>query len=263
MEAEFLRESDVREIVRVLAHLAGSEQDLATKRRVLLEDLAELVDADCWIWLKMGETEAGALPTFAVYLKDGFTEEQFSTYVQAQEHPDMAKLNAPFLAEYAEKGTHLTRLRQQIDEGNLFSSTEVYELWRKADIAPLIFSMRPTSNGQASAVILFRKFDRPLFNERESRIAHILLTEVPWLHDESWPNHPREKISQLSPRLNTVTNLLLQGRSRKNIAGHMKISVHTLNDYVKEVYSRFEVHSQSELIRRFVEGDGGDRPSAA
>jgi DNA-binding CsgD family transcriptional regulator len=263
MEGEFLRESDVRGIVCALAEVGGLEVDLATKRRMLLERLAKLIDADCWFWTMMGEREPGEMATFSVYLKGGFTEEQFAKYIQAQEHPEMAALNAPFMEEFAREGGHITRLRQQIDVENRFPETAVYDLWREADLAPLIFSMRPTSSGQASGVLMFRKFDRPLFTERESRIAHIILTEVPWLHDESWPNHPQQKLAQLSPRLNTVTNLLLQGRARKDIADSMGISIHTLNGYIKDLYARFEVHSQGEFIRRFVEGDGGDQPHAA
>jgi len=53
-----------------------------------------------------------------------------------------------------------------------------------------------------------------------------------------------------------VINLLLQGMSRKRIATEIGVSIHTLNGYIKDVYSRFEVHSQSEPIHRVMEGGG-------
>ena len=116
------------------------------------------------------------------------------------------------------------------------------------------------SDGQMSGVALFRRFDRELFTERESRIIHILLSEVPWLHDAAWPDAKREKAHELPPRLNTLLNLMLQGLSRKQIADQMGISINTLSGYAKDLYGRFRVHSQAELIRRFIEGDGGDTP---
>lgn len=254
-----LSETDVREMMAVLGHIAGLDEDLATKRRILLEKLAELIDADCWHWCLLGRKTAGELPTFSVFLKGGFTEEQFAKYLTAQEHPEMAMFNAPILAELEKHEAHITRLRQQIDSENRFPKSNVYQFWREADVAPLILSMRPSLNGQVSAVSLFRSFDRPLFNERENRITHVMLSSVPWLHEEAWPNHPHERMGTLSPRLHTVINLLLQGTCRKQIATEMGISIHTVGDYIKDVYLRFEVHSQSELIRRFVEGNGGDR----
>ena len=253
-----LSETDVRDMMAVLGHIAGLEEDLATRRRVLLERLADLIDADCWHWCLLGRKTPGELPTFSVYLKGGFTEERFAKYLKAQEHPEMAMFNAPMLSDLEKAGSHVTRLRQQVDPENHFPKSEVYRLWREADVAPLILSMRPTSNGQVSAVTLFRNFDRHLFNERDNRIVHVMLSSVPWLHDEAWPNHPNRRVGVLSPRLHTVINLLLQGMGRKQIAAQMNISIHTVNDYIKDVYARFEVHSQSELIRRFVEGDGGD-----
>jgi DNA-binding CsgD family transcriptional regulator len=259
---ECLSESDVRAMMAVLGHIAGLDEDLATRRRVLLENLAQLIGADCWHWCLLGRKTSGELPTFSVFLKGGFTEERFAKYLTAQEHPEMAMFNAPILAELENRGSHITRLRQQVDSENRFPKSDVYRLWREADLAPLILSMRPGINGQVSAVTLFRNFDRPLFNGRENRIAHVMLSSVPWLHEEAWPNHPRRRVGVLSPRLHTVINLLLQGMGRKQIATEMGISIHTLNDYIKDIYLRFDVHSQSELIRLFVEGDGGDRAVA-
>ena len=255
-----LQESDTRAMVRILGEVAASDGSVQFKRNLLMNGLCQLVDVDSWYWCMLGRVEPGKQPSFAVNLKGGFSEEQFADYLKAQEHPDMKNLNAPFLSELEKEKSHVTRLRQQIDvEGN-FPKSDVYEMWRKADLAPLILSFRPISGGQISGIALFRRFDRKLFTERDSKIVHILLSEVPWLHDGAWPGLQREKTYELPPRLNTLLNLLLEGSSRKQIAAQMGITVNTLSGYVKDLYERFQVHSQTELIRRFVEGDGGDTP---
>ena len=133
-------------------------------------------------------------------------------------------------------------------------------LWKEADLGPIILSFRPTSSGQTSGICIFRNYEKNLFDLRESKIAHILLSEVPWLHDDAWPGHPDDTVKAISPRLNTMLNLLLQGRNRKHIAAEMKISINTVSGYAKDLYRRFDVHSQAELIRKFVDGDGGDLP---
>jgi DNA-binding NarL/FixJ family response regulator len=68
--------------------------------------------------------------------------------------------------------------------------------------------------------------------------------------------HSRKRA--VPPRLHTVTNLLIPGLVRKQIAADVDLSIRTVNDYAQEIYVRFRVHSQAELIRRFVEGDRGD-----
>ena len=246
-------------MVRLLGQVAGAAGEITEKRAMLMTGLCEIVAADAWIWMMVGRMEEGKLPTFSIVQSGGFSEQQYADFLSAQEHQDMGRLTAPFLAEYAEKETHLTRLRQQIDSStNAFKEADVYALWQKADVGPLMLSARPTANGETSGIGIYRRFDRELFSARESRIAHILLSEVPWLHDELAGTGDSAQLQNLSPRLNTVLNLLLQGRGRKQMALEIGISVHTLNGYVKDLYQRFGVHSQAELIRRFVDGDGGD-----
>ncbi|MGD7651831.1 MAG: helix-turn-helix transcriptional regulator, partial [Verrucomicrobiales bacterium] len=195
---------------------------------------------------------------FTILLKGGFTDQQFAQYVQIQDHPEMVMLNAPLMEEFCRQPRHITRHRGQLDPDNQFDQTEVHALWKNADIGPLILSMRPVGEAKNSAILLARRWHKPEFSDRENRIAHILLSEVPWLHQDSWPNHPTDQAANLSPRLNTITNLLLQGNSRKQMAAELDLSIHTVNEYVKHVYHLFGVHSQSALIHKFIKGDGGD-----
>ena len=152
----------------------------------------------------------------------------------------------------------MTRLESQMVSADKLRQADIFPHLVDGDIGPVILSGRPTASGQLSVISFFRRVGQPIFSSRESRMAHIILSEVPWLHDQSWPQHPRAGISSLTPRQRTILGLLLQGVSRKEVAAQVELSIHTVNDYVKEIYEAFDVHSQPELIRRFVEGDGGD-----
>lgn len=72
----------------------------------------------------------------------------------------------------------------------------------------------------------------------------------PWFSKGSRPFDLRQS---LSPRLRETLNHLLNGLPRKLIADEMSLSIHTLNDYVREIYARFGVHSHAELLRLFRE----------
>lgn len=255
-----LSEKDIRAMVRLLGDAIIGNEDIALKRRFVMDGLKRLVGADSWIWTMVGKFGPEEQPVHTVLVRDGFSDDQFAAYLRSQEHPDMAWMVSPFIAEVESNGAHLTRLRQQITPEDRFAKADILPIFKEAGIGPLVLSARKTISDQLSAVVIFRHFDKPLFTERESRIAHIILSELSWLHESSWPNYPRHEVSALSPRQTSVLTSLLQGRSRKEIANDLDISVHTVSGYVKEVYRHFHVKSHAELFHRFVNGDGGDSP---
>jgi DNA-binding NarL/FixJ family response regulator len=54
----------------------------------------------------------------------------------------------------------------------------------------------------------------------------------------------------LPPRLRQALTQLLRGASEADIAGELRISPHTVHDYVKQLYSEFGVSSRAELFCR-------------
>jgi DNA-binding CsgD family transcriptional regulator len=56
----------------------------------------------------------------------------------------------------------------------------------------------------------------------------------------------------MSPRVAQTLELLLAGDSEKQIAGKLKISQHTVHDYVKRVYRQFGVGTRAELLALWV-----------
>jgi two-component system, LuxR family, response regulator FixJ len=77
---------------------------------------------------------------------------------------------------------------------------------------------------------------------------------VDWLRHFG-PNVPaKEKILKLSPRQREVLSLLLGGDTLKEVAETLKISEHTVGDYVKGIYKNFTVSSRAELMALFISG---------
>jgi DNA-binding CsgD family transcriptional regulator len=255
---KFLKETDVRAMVRLLGEVAANSGGHAEKKRQLMEGLCTLIGADYWVWAMCAQMEPGKQPVYVMAHNGGFAEGQFGRLIRAVEHPDMCVLSAPFAAELARKRTHLTRLDRQMDpEGNI-SKNDVGALWREAGIGPILLSYRPLDGGLLSSIAIYRKAESAAFGQRESRIAHIVLSEVPWLHLQGWPKKEAATVPLLSRRPIAVLHLLIDGMSRKEISTCLKISEHTVNDYVKVVFRHFGVNSQKQLVRRFHKGDGGD-----
>ena len=253
-----LNEKDVRAIVRLVGEVAAHCGGHAEKKRYLIEGLCKLVDADAWIWGLSCQREPDQPQIYVSMLKGGLTEEEFVKFLQAVEHPEMIEFASKFFVELKESKAHLTRLRHQITDEVRFHNSEAQAAWKKVNLGPTILSLRPLDEQSSSAVGIYRHFDRPHFTARESRIVHIVLSEVPWLHQQGWPEDRGVSVPTLSRRERLALNLLTLGHGHKQIAARMSISPHTLHAYIKSIYRHFGVGSQAELMSRFFQGNGHD-----
>jgi DNA-binding CsgD family transcriptional regulator len=252
-----LTEQDVRNIVRLLGEVIAATGNIDAKRRVLMEGLCELIHAESWVWC-MAQYEPDQPPSFVGLVHGGFDDARFARFVEAINHPAIGTVTRPSTLELKAKGTHLTRTLRQIDPMDLLKSSPAAPYLARANIGTLLVSQRPMEEGGISAIGVYRQVGAPHFDERESRIAHILLSEVPWLHFRAFPDRQSLEIARLYPRHRTILNLLCEGWNRKKIADHLQLSVNTVHGYVKAIFQHFGVHSQAELLSRFTKGDGGD-----
>lgn len=255
-----LPEIDARAIVRLLGEVPALQGDLAAQKRHLMEGLCALIGADSWAWATTFRFAPDEVPLNSGFLTGGFDAGQFAKFQEALEHPDTGILNATLTTEFEKKQSHITRLRDQIDVSGYFKTSAVYPIWAAAGVEQVILSIRPSQRGALSQIGIYRRPGSQPFNTRESRITHIILSEVPWLHDDVLSNDLGSTVTRLTPRQRITLNLLLEGQTRKQIAEHLELSPHTIDGYVKEVFRHFRVHSQPELIARFRSGDGGDIP---
>ena len=253
-----IAEADVRSIARLLGDIIAMRGEINDCRRALMDGLCPLIGADAWLWC-MAEMEPGKPLSHAGILHGGFDDERFAWFLQAINHPSLAKANHIAAGQLATERRHITLGRRRVeDPASPVLSGESGDLWHKAGVGTLMLSLRPMETGGATGVGLYRRPGAPDFDEREIRLAHIVLTEVSWLHYEDFPE--KHSLSRLSPRHRTVLNLLCEGWPRKKIAAHLKVTENTVHGYAKEVFRHFEVHSQAELIARLTKGVGGDLP---
>jgi DNA-binding CsgD family transcriptional regulator len=253
-----LQETDVRAIIRLIADVHLISGDHVARKRVLMSGLARLVGADSWAWGMAFQMAPDKPSVHLSMVHGGFGDDTYAGFTQAYNHPEMSKIHAPFARELIENRCHLTRLRVQIVADKEYVGSDCCQAWRHAEIDDVIMSMRPVDEGLFSIIGLYRKPSRPRYTRRENRIAHIVLSGIPSLHAEGWPDQQQRVVRKLTPRQRMTMDLLIQGYRRDEIAAHLEISAHTVNEYAKAVFRHFGVHSQAELSARFRTGDGGD-----
>ena len=253
-------DSDARAIVRLLGEVIAAPGDHAAKKRLLMDGLCRLVDADFWLWSLLLVDEGKHEPVWAHSLTGGFEEGQYPTFWQAIGHPVTAKIHEEISSLVPVAGNHVTRNRAQFDPADRAQFRNPTGVWARADIADLVASYRMVRPGALSGIGLYRRLGRPDFDARQLRIAHIVLTEVPWLHERGWPENRIEEreLPKLSRRERSVLLSLTNGETPRTIAKSLKISESTVNQYVKAIYRHFRVNSRARLLHRFTAGDGGD-----
>lgn len=73
------------------------------------------------------------------------------------------------------------------------------------------------------------------------------------MHDRSLALPP------LSAREAQVMQLMTDGMTNREIAGHLCVTVHAVKFHLASIYRKFEVHNRTEAVVVFLEANGGLR----
>lgn len=259
-----LAEKDVREIVRLLSDVAILEGGLAAKKQALMLGLQELVDADGWLWSVTRVDAQAQTPICVGLMHAGLTQQQLTGWLEASQTACPPPEDAP-LFKLSRAGKHFTRTRQQlVADRDWYSHPAVKKHRLRQGIDHFLYSIYPLDEPETySAVGLFRRKGRKPFSDRDSRIAHIVLNEVEWLHYAELPGNRGRQVPQLNPRQRVVLIMLIEAHDKDDIARLLHISPHTVKDHMKAIYKHFGVSSQLKLIRRFRYGGLSDEDCAS
>ncbi|GAA5484523.1 helix-turn-helix transcriptional regulator [Haloferula sargassicola] len=259
--SEFVDEADVRNLVSLLGEVVGMNDDLGGKRRRVMDGLCALVDADAWAW-SLVHMELGRAPMQVAMLHGGISEAQFVHYVEALEHPRAQEVLGSYVVEAIERGTPLTRRDGEILPDHIPDYDACVDgKWRRAGLGSFMLTAWPLRKGGFSGIGLYRTAGRQVFSARDSCLAHIVLTEVPWLHEEGWGSESGRTLAGLPKRQREILQLLAQGNSRKEIACDLGLSLNTVHGHVRDIYRHFKVNSHAGLMRHFGLGAGDEPPA--
>ena len=253
MNSAALSEEDARAMVRLVGETAAvaATSSYQECRKFLLDGLCKMIAADAWAWtLSRLDPETHQI----YYLTNqvgGMEDGQWLALAAAAEHPSMKDASKGFGEALAMAKQAVTMSREEIDPNGFSRRGELKEVWDRTGFDGMLMSGHPLDEESSSHIIVYRKMGSGSFTTRQTQMAHIVLSEVTWLHAQGWPEDRGASIPKLSPRQRSVLIMLTGGHTRKDMAAALNISENTVSGYVKEVYRHFNVHSQTELVRRF------------
>jgi DNA-binding CsgD family transcriptional regulator len=218
-----------------------------------MEGLCRLVEASSWSWSLL-RCDSSGLSYLRPPIHGGFDSDGFSLYLKSN-----IQIKACHYPSLAFPKTHVTQVVNGSHSDQDRNGPQNQSLCEELNIGATLMSFRPSwDGGEANLVSIYRKPDASEFTPRETKISHIILSEVPWLHFQNTASTSNQNDTRLQPRHRAVLNCLCEGWGRKKIADYLNLSINTVNSYSKVVYAHFKVNSQSELVARLRDGNGGD-----
>jgi DNA-binding CsgD family transcriptional regulator len=244
---------DVRKIIHILGQIAVTEGDLPFKRRLLLEGIGELLQADYWFWIQFKDEFNGNRPIpFSLVVGGPASQARQLKFAEGITAPAAEFLNAR-LREGSER--HITRRRIDMFDDDIWLSSELQKRYfEPAGFGEFLSSVYPLGDKFFSSICFVRGLGQPPFTGREVCIVHLITEEIDWLHRQGIDVPAGLQIPELSTRQRQVLLRVMAGDSEKQIARLLSLSPHTVHDHMKQIYLRFGVNSRTELLAMFFGG---------
>lgn len=113
-----------------------------------------------------------------------------------------------------------------------------------------LFIAVPTSTaGLWGGITVHRSFKAPLFDPRDILLANLLAQALQPLFDARLTERRTHAvIADLTPRMRDTLVGILRGGSEKTVASDLKLSKHTVHEYMKRLHTVFGVSTRTELL---------------
>jgi len=154
-----------------------------------------------------------------------------------------------WLAEHS-KHRYVCRTRRElVDDRRWYGSASVSEARKLGDVDDFVVSSIAIRPDAIHGIIIYRSWSEKCFERRHLRLLNLFHLQLARA-DRVAQRRRQELVEKLPPRLQQTLEMLFSPLSLKEIARELGISRHTVNDYQKRLYERFEVTSRVELIYR-------------
>jgi DNA-binding CsgD family transcriptional regulator len=246
--------TDVEQIVHLVSEAGDPTADtpVPERKRMLLEGLARLVEADMWLWSTAVFNPHIPGDVASVSMVDGgwIDGQERGRVLRCLNDPKLCATTASVFESVRER--HVTIDREFVPLDTDRRNIEV--AFRAGGIGHFLLSFYPLGDTANSGCGFYRRLDGPPFTDRDRAVVHVVLSQVDWLHRLGLDAPAKDTVLQLSRREREVIAFLLVGDSQKQVARKLRLSEHTVGDYVKQIYKRFAVNSRAELLAHFISG---------
>jgi DNA-binding CsgD family transcriptional regulator len=246
-----MRTADIQSILRLVGGAAELWYAPDLQRQFTLDSLCRILNCKVGVCYTWGDCLVGGNTPCTQFSHVGLNDEGlvlFQKYLHSGEPRD------PVIdVLHAMKGRVITMTRRDaVADEDWFASEHFKKVRQRLGIGPSLYvKIHAPLVDRTTIVMLSRGPDAEPFSEHDAYLTDLCLSEMAWpFSGDTTATDPR--IETLQPRLKKVMDLLLQGDSEKQVAFKLKLSPHTVHEYVKDLYSELGVNSRGELLAQWV-----------
>jgi DNA-binding CsgD family transcriptional regulator len=243
--------SDAGALLKLVLQAVGPvvQSDSASRQRTAIGQFATLVQADVWVCVR-GRLNLNKRRGTVRVLDGGWqSRAQRDSALQR-----MGKLedSFPSLEAALAQRRFVVLPHDDLLDAAAWKESTVGRGWRSAGFEYPLIAAQLNGASEYSALGLYRRRGRHAFSQREQVLAELFWQHFPWPERETGKRQLVDHSVPLTPREREVVSLLVKGDSRKQVALKLKLSEHTIADYLKEIYRKFQVRSRAELLAQFI-----------
>jgi DNA-binding CsgD family transcriptional regulator len=259
-KSQVIREEDVKSMLRLMSEIAQLPADPTLRTQHAVQGIGKIVRARATFSTRFRSQGPGHAVQPYMAMQCGWDQRELQAVIEmASEDP---------LHDFVNKDMHAGHtwpflcVNRRLDAGRQRLRRDIAPRIREmvgGDLDAIVVCPAAALGHFAGVGIQRSNGDVP-FTDRELQIVRLLWTELSFLHVQ--PIAAVEKKlwgTRLPPRLQQVLDRLLAGDSAKQVAAHLRLSPHTVSDYIKELYRRFGVASRGELLAEFIAPPAGRR----
>ncbi|APW63912.1 helix-turn-helix transcriptional regulator [Paludisphaera borealis] len=262
-----IRAEDCRAISGLLGDCRDLGDDRHAWREHALSGLARLIDAELGILGEMAGCRSGRprdLGTVTLGWQAGFVPRRaFDAHFEAfNREPDtyMPTMVEGFRYFDPAEGFCLRRTDLRADRP-WYTSAEYQRTMTSFGADHILWCFRPIPHASDNnfGLVIFRGRRRRDFDARELRLVRETAAVLAPLVGGPLARFTDPSPRDLPPRARQVLACLLEGDGDKQAAARLRLSPHTVNQYVKLIFRHFGVSSRTELLARWIRRGWGSR----
>ena len=228
------------------------EQDLLERRQLAVDLICDRFKADYgfWCW-GQGHPETGrTIPVTMVQCgMEAASREAF--FVIGMRDETDTWLRNPYIP-LLKKHRQVCRARQHFWSDAVWETTPLRALLaERTGLSEWMTCVRYPTPQQWSCISVFRREGAECFSDLERFKLDMVCAGISWLQCDAH-KLPDQALKALNERQSPVFHLLLQGKTRKEIANILRLTTHVVNDLIKQIYQDFGTTSATELAALFL-----------
>jgi DNA-binding CsgD family transcriptional regulator len=247
---------EIRDVMRLVSDARDLRHTPILQQQVLLDGMVTLLGGERAHSITYRHFETGAMPELVRFYLQPKVDPMFRSYLEQANgvtpwddpmvHDVCANPNPTGVSTLSNCWDYMPKQNFE-----LFSSYQ--RRYKMADRISCTFR-RPEFKGGITGLEVQRMDGAKGFSARTIAMGQLLVDELHHLHINGKLEAPAHPFDSLPPRQREVAQRIIAGQTVKRIAFELKLSVHTVREYLRIVYRKFNVSGRDELMARFIRG---------